>query len=119
MFKPPIILIYGRDASLLDTRQWVLEHVGCEVLTSTELAKVSEILRSQDIDLLILCHSLSRAESKSALSVAHLFRPKLKNLIMTAEAASWPEFPQDTILTAFVDPQTLIATTTRLLEPNQ
>ena len=119
MSKAPTILIYGRDASLIETRRWVLEHELCQVLTTLTLAAVNEALRSQHIDLFILCHSLTRAEAESALSLAHLLRPDIKNLVMTAEPAIWPEFAQDTILTAFVDPQTLIATTTRLLDSTQ
>ena len=119
MYKASTILIYGRDASLIETRRWVLEHAQCQVLTTFDLAGLNEAIRSQHIDLFILCHSLTRVEAESALSVAHLLRPEMKNLVMTAEPAIWPEFSQDTILTAFVDPQTLISTTTKLLNPTQ
>ena len=119
MPKSPTILIYGSDRRLLETRQWVLEHQKCRVLTTFTLAEVTEVIRSQHIDLFILCHSLYRAESESALSVAHLLRPEMKNLIMTIEPTVWPELAQDTFLTAFVDPQTLIATAATLLGSNQ
>lgn len=53
----PTTLIYGRDAPLIQTRQWVLERVDFQVLTALRLTEVKDIIGSKRIDLFILCHS--------------------------------------------------------------
>lgn len=56
------------------------------------------------------------AECENALAVAHLLRPGMKNLILTAEPYDYTDADRDAVLTAFADPKTLIATATGLME---
>ncbi len=87
----------------------MLEHTEYEVTTTLELTEAKDLLVSKNIDLFILCHSLTQRESERALTMAHLVRPKMKNLILTAEISE-PSIPeQDAVLTAFATPQALIA----------
>ncbi len=74
MLSEPCILLYGNDDYLLETRQLVLERVGFIRTVSSFLA-LHEIISTRNIDILILCHSLSREECEHALAVAHVHAP--------------------------------------------
>jgi hypothetical protein len=39
----PVIVIFGRDSTLLETRGWLLERTGARILTVTRLSETEEI----------------------------------------------------------------------------
>ena len=77
---PASVLIYGRDAQLLETRRWVLEHAGMKVTTTTDLGEMESILVNEAIDLFILCHTLSPEEGDLCLMKVHALKPTMKSL---------------------------------------
>ena len=78
------ILIYGRDRQLLETRQWVLEGAGYRVSKATELAGLAQLVPVEQIDLLILCHTLSQEECGRALAVVSTRWPQVHTLLLHA-----------------------------------
>ena len=80
----PSILVYGRDARLLETRRWVLEQETSRVWTAVTLSQF-DLLESDDpIDLLILCHSLSTEDCEPAIALATARWPGIKILALFA-----------------------------------
>ncbi len=112
------ILIYGRDAQLLETRRWVLEGAGMQITTTTELSDVEGILVNEAIDLFILCHTLSPEEGDLCLIKAKALRPAMKRLVLTANTPLGSLGPREAKVSAFDGAKTLVLTVKRLLAEN-
>lgn len=77
MSTAPSILVYGHEATLLQTRAWVLGTAGYRVFcTKYKLESNS----SEPIDLLVLCHTLSPEERRNALLTLASEWPEAKKL---------------------------------------
>ena len=74
------ILITGRDQHLLETRCRVLQSVGHRVTTTLSPIRLSSNL--EDVQLLIVCHTLSKAERERDLSTIADSYPKLNVLCL-------------------------------------
>lgn len=105
----PSILVYGRDASLLDTRSWVLERAGYRVLTALSLVEAERIAAVEPISLFLLCHSLSVEDCENALTAASTIQPEMKRLLMTANTPLPSLDPNDRVISAFDGPKKLVA----------
>lgn len=109
MYASARILVFGHDATLLETRRLILERAGFQVWTASEVTGAVQILAKEAIDLFILCQSLSVDECASILKAAHILRPDMKNLVMAAETLGLSAEKHDTFLTTFLEPLSLIA----------
>ncbi len=116
MHEPAFLLIYGSDASLIQTRRWVLERVGHRVHTALQPEQFAQMLETEPADLIILCHSLSPHDRDAALSKATQLRPELGRLILASDLAAIELRQQDELLSAFLNPQTLIGTVRNMVE---
>ncbi len=59
---PYLILSVGLDPSLMRTRTTVLANAGYSVLPSFTTRDAFQIFTSHDIDLVIICHTISKEE---------------------------------------------------------
>ena len=84
------ILIYGRDARLLETRKWVLQSRGYRVVTIPSLADIDLLPLAPPFALLILCHTLPAEEAEAATALASLRWPAIKALVMTIDKSRSP-----------------------------
>jgi DNA-binding NtrC family response regulator len=116
MTNATTILLYGRDAGLLQTRQWLLEASGYRVLLAMELADMKKVVEEKGIDLLILCHSLSTEEAQEALAAVAPQRQKVHTLIMAAYWGSSAAAMPDEVLEAMDGPAKLVSVVGRLLD---
>jgi len=82
MKNPSTVLLYGNDEMLLWTRKLVLEWAGYEVCVAQEIAQLSELLDREDVDLILLCYSLSRTECADARLIAKS-HSEVPTLLMT------------------------------------
>ena len=114
MLPPARVLIYGRDPVLLETRRLVLLHSGFDVKVALQLQETVDLLATRSFDLFILCHSLSSKDCEHALTLAHSLHPSLRNLILDAPLAGCSGGAEDTKLSAFTDPETLLDTVNQL-----
>jgi DNA-binding response OmpR family regulator len=64
------VLLYGHDELLLWTRRLVLEWAGYEVSVAQELRQASQLLDQEDVGLIVLCYSLSRAECAELIATS-------------------------------------------------
>ena len=115
-YKPASILVYGRDAQLLETRRWVLEHAGMKVTTTTDLGEMESILVNEAIDLFILCHTLSPEEGDLCLMKAQALRPAMKKLVLTANTPLGSLGPREVRVSAFDGPKALVSGVEDLLK---
>jgi DNA-binding response OmpR family regulator len=82
MKNPSAVLLYGHDELLLWTRRLVFEWAGYQVSVAQELRQVSRLLDREDVDLIVLCYSLSRTECAIAGLIAKS-RTEVPTLLMT------------------------------------
>ena len=110
------ILMYGRDAHLLETRAWVLEQAGHRVRTALNLDTLKRMLSAEHTDLLVLCHSLSMEECGRSIAFTVPW-PRTKSLILTAG----PKGCHDQIMGAVIDtmdgPAKLVSVVRELVHP--
>ena len=64
------ILLYGHEEMLLWTRRLVLEWAGYEVSVAQELRQAFQLLDREDVGLILLCYSLSRAECAELIATS-------------------------------------------------
>jgi hypothetical protein len=76
------ILMYGRDAHILETSRWALQSRGYRVLTTSHLDEFDSIPLTPSIDLVVLGHTLSPKESAEAFAHASSRWPRIKRLAL-------------------------------------
>jgi DNA-binding response OmpR family regulator len=81
------VLIFGRDAHLLEARKWILQSRGYRVSTVSRLAELDAIALVPAVSLLVLCHTLSRKDCKQAVAHASARWPDVKKLVLLADAS--------------------------------
>jgi DNA-binding NtrC family response regulator len=72
------ILVYGNDVMLLTTRRMIFEKEGYTVSAADSLSNAALVLINHQIDVLVLCQSLSDEERRAVLETAHTFQPEIK-----------------------------------------
>jgi hypothetical protein len=111
------VLLYGRDVSLLETRQLLLENHGYPTSATTELADVERILSQENVKLLILGHSLTLEDTGRVLAISQSLRPSIKYLYLINWQSS--QCPESCVETFDVSkgPAQFIARVQRMLSP--
>jgi len=108
------ILLYGKDRSLLNTRELILLRAGYRVFTASDLLEIDSVVQGESVDLLILCHTLTLEQCGRALAFGHSRWPFMKSLLLAATdswcAAGKPEL----VFEAAAGPAELLATVGRL-----
>jgi DNA-binding response OmpR family regulator len=82
------VLLYGHDAVLLMTRARILEGAGFRTSVTSELKEITHLARRFPADLIVLCHSLSDMECRTAALIAKHYRPWARTLLMVAEGGT-------------------------------
>ena len=79
------VLFFGHDELLLLTRGRTFEVAGFRVSFAQELRQVSGLIREHSVNLIVLCHTLSRTECETASSIAENKRIPLLRLLFTED----------------------------------
>jgi hypothetical protein len=85
-----LVLMYGRDETLLATRQWVLQSRGYRVRTIGKLADIAMTPQIPMPRLLLLCHTLSPGEITSAIAAATSRWPAIQKLQLIEDLGRAP-----------------------------
>jgi hypothetical protein len=104
----PVILIFGRDSTLLETRGWLLERTGALILSATSLLETEGIAAQYNISVLVICHSVSQDDCEHLLTAMNRIQPKVKKLLMTANTSLGPLGQEEQTLSAFAGPAALL-----------
>ena len=81
------ILLFGRDAVLLQTRSLILNKEGYRTECVKTLPELKACLAARPYGLLVLCHSLAAAERSVGIVLAASFLPELKLLALEKNPA--------------------------------
>jgi DNA-binding response OmpR family regulator len=110
------ILIYGRDANLLETRAQVLEQAGHRVRTVASLDALHRMLSTEQADLLILCHSLSMEDCGRSIALTIRW-PQTKSLILTVGLKGYDAQIEGLVLDMMNGPTKLVSAVGKLVHP--
>jgi hypothetical protein len=82
------ILVYGTDEMLVTTRGLILEKAGYTVFTARLFADAMLVLMNHQIDLCVLCHSLTGAERRGISETGHTLQPTTKCVVLDFDSRS-------------------------------
>jgi DNA-binding response OmpR family regulator len=108
------ILTYGNDPVLLTTRRLVLEKAGYRVFTTLEFSDAMLVLLNQQIDVLLLCHSLHDDERRGILETAHAITQDVKCVILHYDGLAVP-MENAEVVEGLEGPNTLLRAIGKLL----
>jgi DNA-binding response OmpR family regulator len=110
------ILIYGNDPMLVKTRGLVLENVGYEVFSCTSFAGAMMTLMTHQVDILLLCQSLSNEERRGMVETVRALQPDTKCALFDFRKR---EDPMDGVdhIQGLTEPTALLNTVRKLLSP--
>ena len=77
-------MVCGADKTLVETRRAILARAGYKVLACTSAGESRSEIESSEVDLLVLCSSLSREQQCQLLDISHKVRPGEKSLVVMA-----------------------------------
>lgn len=97
------VLFYGHDELLLATRGRIFEFAGFRVCYATELQQLARLVYERSVDLMVLCHSLTRTECTTAGLIAQNERIAVFRLLITETSAVCPDFKMKEVADGTVD----------------
>jgi DNA-binding response OmpR family regulator len=106
---PSRILIYGNDSLLLMTRRLILEKEGYRAFTTLELSDAIQLIMTQQLDVLVLCQSLTVEECDDVLGTVREVAPTLKIIIIGHDGSVRPNKEQEQTLQPLQGPGSLLA----------
>ena len=115
----PTILTISQDEMLLTTRAAVLRRTEAEVIAAMA-NEAKKILKSRKVDLVVLCHSLSKEETLEIAALAHqqtIAVPVLKVVSNADPISEWRFIAADS--TAPCEPKKLVQKVAELLRGSQ
>jgi hypothetical protein len=86
----PKILAYGNDPILLTSRRLVLEQAGYRVFTTLEFSDAMLVLLNQQIEILLLCHSLHDDDRRGILETARAITQDVKFVLLQYDGCAFP-----------------------------
>src|SRR5258708_37522433 len=101
------VLCFGHNLMLLETRQWILEKRFLSVYVSS-LSDLERVAEGGGLDLLILCHSLSRHDFRKAADLVHDICPRLKVLALSSDTTAWDTPVSDQVVVGSGGPRALL-----------
>jgi DNA-binding NtrC family response regulator len=101
------ILVYGNEPILVSTRELLLRQAGYKVFTAQTFANAMLAMMNSEINVCILCHSLTDEELRAILEMAHVHRPQLICVVLDFEEIKAPIEGVD-LIRGIVRPSTLL-----------
>jgi hypothetical protein len=108
------ILIFGEDEPLVMTRSHILGKAGYEVFTAQTFGNAMLMLMNHQIDLCVLCQTLTDEERRGILETARALRPEIKCVVLDFGEGENAMEGVD-LIQGLVGPSTLLSTVGQLL----
>ena len=115
MPTPPVIVVYGHDQSLLDTRTWVLEGAGYEVSQASDIGELEQAACERSVKLVVLCHTLTEQECEATRTSLEERQPATQRLLITTNRPLFSQTAREPAISAFDGPRALIEIVGKLL----
>jgi hypothetical protein len=108
------ILVYGNDEILVMTRCLILGRAGYEVFTAQTFSNAMLVLMNHQIDLCVLCQSLTDKERCGILETSHALQPESKCVVLDFGESEVAREGVD-LIRGLVGPSTLLNAVGKLL----
>jgi hypothetical protein len=108
------ILVYGNESMLVTTRDLLLRQAGYKVFTAQTFANAMLAMMNPEIDVCILCQSLTEEEQRGILETAHTHRPQMKCVVLDFDGIKAPIEGVD-VIRELVGPSTLLNAIAKIL----
>jgi hypothetical protein len=108
------ILVYGNEEMLVTTRGLILETAGYKVFTAQQFGNAMLVLMNHQIDVCVLCQSLTGEERRGILETAHSLQPEIKCAVIDFEESEVTINGVD-LIRGLVEPSTLLKTIGKLV----
>ena len=79
------ILVYGNEPILVSTRGLILEQAGYKVFTAQAFGNAMLVLMHHQIDICVLCQSLTDEQRRGILETARALQPEIKCAVIDFE----------------------------------
>jgi hypothetical protein len=109
------ILLYGNDSLLLMTRRLILEREGYRTFTTLEFGDAIRLIMTQELDVLILCQSLTVEECNGVLATVREVAPTLRTIILDHDGSVQPIKTREQTIEPLRGPRTLLAAISKML----
>ncbi len=109
------ILLCGLDEVLLATRRWILEGAGFRVCIATTPDEFGRFVLNQDLQLVLICYTMSKEACEAALATTHTLRPDVMTVVLTENLPGYSMDMRGEITSTLEGPKALIATAKRYL----
>jgi hypothetical protein len=76
------ILVYGNELLLVEIRGLILGNAGYEVFTAKAFPDAMLVLMNYQIDVCVLCQSLTDEERRGIVETAHALQPEIKCVVI-------------------------------------
>ncbi len=114
MPSPTVIVVFGHDQTLLDTRTWVLQGAGYQVTQALRLCELEQAVAERSVALVVMCHTLSGQEwDETRTSLDH--KPGIKRLLITANQPLSVQAIGEPTISAFDGPRALLEMVRKIL----
>jgi hypothetical protein len=117
--RTPIILSSGEDAGLLRTRSLVLQKAGFEVILRLPEEALLTLRKRDDIQGVVLCHSIDVDERVELAQQMREVSPKLAIVMMHKVTDTFDASDCDSVVESLVQPEILVAAVRRALKKQQ
>lgn len=108
MTASPLILLYGSDRRLIETRELVLRRAGFDVHAAMQLSEFEQAGNRSTPEVIVLCHTLMQKECDEALKVVRSRWPKAQQLVLTAGSRGCTDRNVSDVMDAADGPEQLI-----------
>jgi DNA-binding response OmpR family regulator len=115
MCKARLIVVMGSDATLLESRARVLEGAGFAVRRAQSIPQVKHALQETNVDLLLLCHTLTKEDCQRAIAASRELNPKIATLSLVAYAGRRPKERDRVVIHQMSGPRMLVETVRSIL----
>ena len=108
------ILVYGNELLLVEIRGLILGNAGYEVFTAKAFPDAMLLLMNYQIDVCVLCQSLTGEERRGIMETAHSLQPEIKCAVIDFEESEVTINGVD-LIRGLVEPSTLLKTIGKLV----
>lgn len=119
MLRSGYILVYGRDERLQETRRMILASKGYRVIAVSSPAEIETMDSADEVDLLMLCHTLTTEECGRAIAAVQSRWPKARSLFLTSGRFGCHKEFRSEIFDSMEGPEKLVTKVSRLVDEEQ
>lgn len=91
MPAPSVLLHFGHDGLLSETRALVLEEAGYEVVLAHSGKDALTVLRNRSVAVVLVCHSVPPDEAQAVLAEMKRLRPQVPIVVVHVGGLTQPE----------------------------